>query len=57
MFHVNQSGRPASFHVNQWAAGLFADAELGEDRAQHLLDADMARQAAQMMGGKAEAVF
>src|SRR5262245_23925695 len=37
------------FHVNQKRGGLLADAELGEDRAEHFLDIDPARQPAEMM--------
>src|SRR5262245_47655085 len=37
------------FHVNQKRGGLLADAELGEDRAEQLLDIDPARDPAEMM--------
>ena len=42
------------FHVNQFKARLLADAELGEDGAQNLLDVDRAGEAAQVAGGDAE---
>ena len=44
LFHVNQVERPA----------LFADAELGEDGAEHLLDIDPAGEPAEMAGGDAK---
>src|SRR5262245_6329098 len=39
------------FHVNQKREGLLADAELGEDRAEHLLDIDPAHEPAEMVRG------
>src|SRR4029450_672234 len=39
------------FHVNQKRRGLLADAELGEDRAKHLLDIDAAGEPAEMVRG------
>ena len=41
-----------AFHVKQ--RGLLADAEAGEDLAQHVLDIDTAGDAAQGAGGEAQ---
>ena len=62
MFHVNHYRCAIASHLSALDAlplsarslDSLADTELGEDGAEHLLDVDAARQAAEMAGGDAE---